>query len=61
MFQSDLDALFMGKEKHQQCLREIDNIRKVLSVKKTRTRIQFRVWLGTQFIVLGQRLKGGQE
>ena len=61
MFQSDLEALFIGKEKHRQCLKISEDIKKMRLSKKASNRTHFRVRLGTQLIVLGTRLKGGKD
>jgi len=58
MFQTDLEAFHVGKERQRDLLRESarrEIVRRCLKRRQSR----FTIWLGNQLIVMGERMKGG--
>ncbi len=58
MLQSDLEALCNIREKHRQCLQSAEDIRRMRLARTPQGGARFRLWLGTQLIILGTKLKG---
>ncbi len=57
MFSSDLEVYQVAGERHKDLLKSAEQRRRALNCK-IRGRSALRMWVGTQLIVLGQRVKG---
>lgn len=60
MFHSDLEAFHMEKERLGDLLNDTARRRMICRCRQGHRR-RFRMWLGNQLIVIGVRLKGGEE